>query len=96
MKSHINVSIDGALAALERGENIWDVPVETIRAELQAAKAAGRTFYAGSDCDNFDDRLRSMKPRVTARVPNTLTGEGELSVDLTFESMEDFSPASIA
>ena len=55
MKSHINVSIDGAIAALGRGENIWDVPVETIRAELLAAKEAGRTFYAGSDCDNFDE-----------------------------------------
>jgi type VI secretion system protein ImpB len=29
-------------------------------------------------------------------VPNTLTGEGNLAVDLTFESMEDFSPAAVA
>jgi type VI secretion system protein ImpB len=29
-------------------------------------------------------------------VPNTLTGEGNLSVDITFESMEDFSPAAVA
>lgn len=48
------------------------------------------------DGDNFDERLRSMKPRVTARVPNTLTGEGELSIDLTFESLDDFSPAAVA
>lgn len=48
------------------------------------------------DGDNFDERLRSMTPRVTARVPNTLTGEGELSIDLTFESLDDFSPASVA
>jgi len=46
--------------------------------------------------DNFDDRLKAMKPRVAFSVPNTLTGEGNLSVDLTFESMEDFSPAAIA
>lgn len=48
------------------------------------------------DVDNFDDRLKSMKPRVAFSVPNTLTGEGNLSVDLQFESMEDFSPAAIA
>src|SRR4051794_28681419 len=48
------------------------------------------------DVDNFDDRMKSMKPRVAFRVPNTLTGESELSVDLTFESMDDFSPAAIA
>ena len=48
------------------------------------------------DVDNFDDRLKSMKPRVAFSVPNTLTGEGNLAVDITFESMEDFSPANIA
>lgn len=48
------------------------------------------------DMDNFDERLKAMKPRVAMRVPNTLTGEGELSVDITFESMDSFSPAAIA
>lgn len=28
-------------------------------------------------------------------MPNTLTGEGDLSVDITFESMDDFSPAAV-
>jgi len=46
--------------------------------------------------DNFDDRLKAMKPRVAFQVPNTLTGEGNMSVAITFESMEDFSPAAIA
>src|SRR5208283_5729 len=46
--------------------------------------------------DNFDDRLKGMKPRVALQVPNTLTGEGNLSVDLCFESLDDFSPAAIA
>jgi len=48
------------------------------------------------DVDNFDDRMKSMKPRAAFAVPNTLTGEGNLSVDITFESMDDFSPAAIA
>jgi type VI secretion system protein ImpB len=47
------------------------------------------------DVDNFDDRLKAMKPRVAFTVPNTLTGEGNLPVELTFESMDDFSPAAI-
>ena len=37
-----------------------------------------------------------MKPRVAFQVPNTLTGEGNLPVDITFESMDDFSPAAVA
>jgi type VI secretion system protein ImpB len=48
------------------------------------------------DMDNFESRLKAMKPRVTFAVPNKLTGEGNIGVDLTFESMEDFSPAAIA
>lgn len=48
------------------------------------------------DVDNFDDRLKSMKPRVAMQVPNTLTGEGNLAVDITFENMDDFTPAAIA
>ena len=48
------------------------------------------------DVDNFDDRLKAMKPRVAFRVPNTLTNEGDLSVDITFDSMDDFSPAAVA
>jgi type VI secretion system protein ImpB len=48
------------------------------------------------DVDNFDERLKSMKPRVQFTVPNTLSGEGNLAVDITFESMDDFSPAAVA
>ena len=48
------------------------------------------------DVDNFDARMKAMKPRVAFQVPNTLTGEGNLAVELTFESMDDFSPAAVA
>ncbi len=61
----------------------------------QLAAVADRKFLE-IDVDNFDDRLKAMKPRVAFPVPNTLTGEGNLSVDITFESMDDFSPAAIA
>ena len=52
--------------------------------------------FLSIDIDNFDERMKSMKPRVAFRVPNTLTGEGSLNVDITFESMDDFSPAAVA
>ena len=48
------------------------------------------------DIDNFDARMKAMKPRVAFHVPNTLTGEGNLAVDITFENMDDFSPANVA
>lgn len=52
--------------------------------------------FVNIDIDNFDERMKSMKPRVAFTVPNTLTGEGNLAVDITFENMEDFSPAAVA
>jgi pilus assembly protein FimV len=48
------------------------------------------------DVDSFDQRMKAMAPRAAFSVPNTLTGEGSLAVDLTFESMADFSPGAIA
>lgn len=48
------------------------------------------------DIDNFDERMKAIAPRVAFSVPNTLTGEGHVMVDITFESMSDFSPAAVA
>jgi type VI secretion system protein ImpB len=48
------------------------------------------------DVDNFDNRMKGIKPRVAFAVPNTLTGEGNLNVELTFDSMDDFTPAAVA
>lgn len=48
------------------------------------------------DVDNFDARLAALQPRAAFRVKNTLTGVGDLAVDLTFESMDDFSPGAVA
>ncbi|MGV6849081.1 MAG: type VI secretion system contractile sheath small subunit [Marinibacterium sp.] len=65
------------------------------KSEVAQPGVADRKFLE-IDVDNFDDRMKAMKPRAAFSVPNTLTGEGNLSVDLTFESMDDFSPAAIA
>jgi type VI secretion system protein ImpB len=59
------------------------------------APVADRKFME-IDVDNFDSRMKSMKPRVAFQVPNLLTGEGNLAVDITFENMDDFSPAAVA
>ena len=59
------------------------------------APVADRKFLE-IDVDNFDNRMKAMKPRAAFQVPNTLTGEGSLNVELTFESMDDFSPAAVA
>jgi len=59
------------------------------------APVADRKFLE-IDGDNFDSRMKAAKPRVAIQVPNTLTGEGNIAVDITFEKMEDFSPEAVA
>ncbi|MGH7627442.1 MAG: type VI secretion system contractile sheath small subunit [Gemmatimonadaceae bacterium] len=49
--------------------------------------------------DNFDDVLASMKPHLAISVENKLSEDpnaGKLGVDLTFKSMDDFSPDAVA
>jgi type VI secretion system protein ImpB len=48
------------------------------------------------DRDNFDDVLKSMKPRVAMYVENTLKGDGsEMAVELNFQKLTDFRPESV-
>ncbi len=62
----------------------------------EALPAVADRKFLEIDVDNFDERLKACKPRVAFQVPNTLTGEGNLAVEMTFQSMDDFSPAAVA
>ena len=49
--------------------------------------------------DNFDDVLASMKPHLSFKVANKLSDDpsaGKVKVDLTFKSLDDFSPDAVA
>lgn len=48
------------------------------------------------DAESFDEFLKKQKPTVRFAVPNTLSGGGDMGIELTFESMDDFSPGAIA
>lgn len=65
------------------------------KSKVEQPAVADRKFLE-IDADNFDERMKGLAPRAAFTVPNTLTGEGNLAVDLTFESMADFSPGAIA
>lgn len=48
------------------------------------------------DRDNFDDVLKSMKPRLVLRVENTLKDDGsELATELEFQKLADFRPENV-
>jgi type VI secretion system protein ImpB len=62
--------------------------------KIEKDKLKDRKFLE-VDIDNFDDRMKAVKPAVDLKVPNVLTGEGELAVSVDFESMEDFEPGKV-
>lgn len=63
---------------------------------LKEKKGVDQRDFVEFDIDNFEDRMAAMAPRAAFTVDNTLTGEGKMGVDLTFKSMDDFSPDAIA
>lgn len=63
---------------------------------LVEKKTVGDRDFVEFDMDNFDQRMAAIAPRAAFNVDNTLTGDGKMSVDLTFKTMEDFSPGAVA
>ncbi|USU13750.1 type VI secretion system contractile sheath small subunit [Sphingomonadaceae bacterium OTU29THOMA1] len=63
---------------------------------LKDKKAAESREFIDVDMDNFDQRMEAVAPRVAFAVDNTLAGDGKIAVDMTFNSMNDFSPGEIA
>lgn len=59
-------------------------------------KAMDKRDFSEFDMDNFEQRMAAIAPRAAFAVDNTLTGEGKMGVDLTFNTMQDFSPGEIA
>ena len=47
------------------------------KSEVDKDKKLEDKKFLDIDVDNFDDRLKSIKPRVAFNVPNTMTGEGK-------------------
>jgi type VI secretion system protein ImpB len=60
-------------------------------------KTLDKRDFTEFDMDNFEQRMEAIAPRAVFQVDNTLAGDGsKLGVDLTFKSMDDFSPGAVA
>lgn len=63
--------------------------------ELEKTKLKDKKFI-NVDLDNIDEVMESLAPRASFQVENTLTEEGgKMSVDLTFNSMDNFNPEQV-
>ena len=63
---------------------------------LEALPAVADRKLLDIDIDNFESRMTAICPRVAYSVPDILRGEGDLEVDITFDSIDDFAPAAVA
>ena len=60
-------------------------------------KSLDKRDFLEFDMDNFEQRMEAIAPRAVFQVDNTLTDAGgKVGVDLTFKSMEDFTPGKVA
>jgi len=75
---------------------VMGVMSDLVGKSVEGLPAVAERKFLEIDIDNFDERMKSLKPRVAFNTENTLTGEGRLNVDLTFNSIEDFSPDAVA
>ncbi len=65
--------------------------------DVEKSSVAQRKFL-DIDMDNFDARMKAIKPGVAFKAPNKLgdsQGGENLSIKLSFEKMADFSPAAV-
>ncbi len=75
---------------------VMGVMADLVGKPVDNQPAVDERKFLDIDIDNFDERMKALKPRVAFQVDNTLTNEGKLNVDLTFDSMDDFLPAAVA
>lgn len=75
---------------------VMGVLADLVGKPLEPQSGIDERKFLEIDIDNFDERMKALKPRAAFQVDNTLNGEGKLNIDLTFDSMDDFSPDAVA
>ena len=66
---------------------VMGVMADLVGKPVDNQPAVDERKFLDIDIDNFDERMKALKPRVAFQVDNTLTNEGKLNVDLTFDSI---------
>ena len=59
-------------------------------------KVLDKRDFIELDMDNFDQKMEAIAPRAAFVVDNTLSGEGKMGIDMTFKSLDDFTPGAVA
>jgi type VI secretion system protein ImpC len=62
---------------------------------LEPKERIAERQFVSVTAETLDSLMASIRPRVAFTVANALTGEGNIAIDLTFQSIEDFSPTNL-
>ena len=96
------VNIHAEVETLNNGRVKVKVPfIMGVMASLSGANKGSldivaRREFVEFDHANFDKRMEAIAPAVQCQVEDKIHGTGKLHVELTFRSMDDFSPGSVA
>lgn len=76
---------------------VMGVLADLLGKPVESPAALAERRFLEIDIDNFDERMKSLKPRAAFQVENTLNNDdSRLSVDITFQSIDDFEPGAVA
>jgi type VI secretion system protein ImpB len=95
---HITMDIDGDGLPVRELPFVIGVMADLTGDSMEAYKPLEDRQFIEIDRDNFNAVMSRMKPGLSFKVENVLTGEEgatEFQVDLKFNSMEDFGPGRI-
>lgn len=94
VKITYEVETEGAVELKELPHVLGIIADLSGQSDVQKAELRHRKFIFLTN-DNLKDVMSSIRPRVIFSVDNKIAGKGNLGVDLTFTSMDDFEPLSI-
>lgn len=98
-KPRVQIEYDVEIGgALRKTELPW---VTGVMADLSGSNSGNlkdleNRSFAEVDADNFDSYLKSQTPGLDYVVPNVLSGEGSIGVNVTLEKLGDFTPDEMA
>ncbi|WP_447753439.1 type VI secretion system contractile sheath small subunit [Pseudomonas nicosulfuronedens] len=76
---------------------VMGVMADLLGKPTESPGALSERRFMEIDIDNFDERMKSLKPRAAFQVENTLNDDdSRLNIDITFQSIDDFEPGAIA
>ena len=62
----------------------------------QSLPAIEERKFLDIDVDNFDERLRALRPALALRVPSPFNDGADMAIRLEFTRLDDFNPSAVA